>query len=60
MLIITRKRGQKVQIGESISLVVLEIREQRVVMGLNVSPTLPFCERNWAIRRPRNRASILI
>lgn len=45
MLVLSRKRGEKIQIGESITLVIVEIRGDKVRLGFEAPREVPIHRR---------------
>ena len=43
MLVLTRKRDEKVIIGENIKVTVLDIRGDKVSLGFEADPEIPIC-----------------
>jgi carbon storage regulator len=54
MLVLTRKPGQKVQLGESIVVVVLETRGGRVRLGIEAPPEIRVVRSEIAPEGPRS------
>jgi carbon storage regulator len=51
MLVLTRKLGERIVIGEDISLVILEVRPQRIRIGLEAPPNVSIMRAELQERR---------
>ena len=58
MLIITRRPGEKIVIGDDVTLTVMEVAGQTVRLGIEAPKTLPiYREEIWAAVKQENQAS---
>lgn len=53
MLVLTRKRGERVYLGDNIEIVVLEVQGGRVKIGLNAPDCLPIQRGELHLHRDR-------
>lgn len=62
MLVLSRRCGEETMIGDTISVIVLEVRGDRVKLGFTGPPEVPIHReevyRNIARRRPADRLTL--
>ena len=58
MLVLSRKKNEAVMIGESIVVSVLEVRGDKVRLGLDAPKEIPIFRQEVALRIPREQEDI--